>query len=192
MTVVTCALAATQTNSISEAERRGIIAGRLPSHDWPTAVSHTKLKITAVDAVSGEFIVFDRESAVGLVDAVAASCAVPLVWPTVSIKGRSYMDGGMRSSTNADLAVGYDRILILVPLVQPDNIPPILGSNLTVEKILLEQQGSQVMVIKADEAAIRAMGVNVLDPANRANSARAGLAQGELLAQSVSSFWSLL
>ena len=185
------AIAATQNSLTSEAERRAIIAARLPSHDWPTATSHTKLKITAVDAVSGEFIVFDREAGVGLVDAVAASCAVPLVWPTVSIKGRSYMDGGMRSSTNADLAVGYDRILILVPLAQPDNLPPILGSNLGLEQTLLEQQGSQVMVIKADEAAIRAMGLNVLDPANRANSARAGLTQSGLLAQSVSSFWSL-
>ncbi len=186
------ALAATQTSPISEAERRAIIAARLPAHDWPSADASTKLKITAVEATSGEFVVFDREAGVGLVDAVAASCAVPLVWPTVSIKGRSYMDGGMRSSTNADLAVGYDRVLILVPLAQPDNIPPILGSNLGVEKALLEQQGSLVMVVEADEAAVRAMGVNVLDPANRANSARAGLIQGERLAQSISSFWSLI
>jgi len=171
--------------TVAEEERKAIIAARLPVHQWPAQ----RLLITAVEAQSGDWVVFDQNSGVNLVEAVAASCAVPLVWPTVTINGHSYMDGGMRSGTNADLAVGYDRVLVLVPLPQPPNIPPVLGSNLEVEKALLEKQGSQVLIIAADEAAIKAMGANVLDPANRAASAQAGLAQGAALAQVVRQFW---
>jgi len=174
------------SKTVPEEERKAIIASRLPSQDWPAK----KLLITAVDAESGEWVVFNRESGVDLAEAVAASCAVPLVWPTVTIKGRRYMDGGMRSVSNADLAVGYDRVLILIPMPLPDNIPPIMGSNLQLEKALLEKEGSQFMVISGDAAAIQAMGTNVLDPANRTASARAGLAQGQTLAETLRNFWS--
>lgn len=170
-----------------EAERVAIIASRLPSRQWPDQ----KLLVTTVDVESGEFVVFGAESGVGLAEAVAASCAVPLVWPPITINGRRYMDGGMRSVTNADLTAGYRRVLVLVlvPFLQPDNIPPVLGSNLHFEKALLEQAGSQVMVISGDEQAIRAMGTNVLDPANRSASAEAGLAQGQSMVEAVRHFW---
>lgn len=171
--------------TVPEAERKEIIAARLLYHEWPAK----KFLVTAVDCENGAWKVFDRDSKVALVDAVAASCAVPLVWPPVTIDGRRYMDGGMRSGTNADLAVGYNRVLILVPMQQPDNIPPILGSNLHQEKAQLEKQGSRVMVVSGDETALKAMGMNVLDPANREGSARSGLAQGEKLAASVQDFW---
>lgn len=58
-----------------------MIAGRLPNHDWP----QRRLLITAVNAETGAAVVFDRDSGVSLVDAVAASCAVPLVWPPMTI-----------------------------------------------------------------------------------------------------------
>src|SRR6266699_1191650 len=95
--------------TISEAERRAIIETRLPVHTW----SQQRLLIVAPDTETGEEYIMDRESGVSLVDAVAASCAVPGIWPPVTIAGRRYMDGGVRSATNADLARGYDRVLIL-------------------------------------------------------------------------------
>lgn len=170
----------------SAEDRLAIIAARLPTQDWPAQ----KLLITAVDAENGEFVVFDRDSGVSLVEAVAASCAVPLVWPPVRINGRLYIDGGMRSGTNADLASGTDRVVILVPMTQAANEPSILGSNLQEERAQLERQGSRVMVISADEQSIAAMGPNILDPAYRADSARAGLRQGEELAEKLGVFWS--
>jgi len=81
------------SRTVSEADRRKVIAARLPAHDWPAC----RLLITAVDAESGEFTTFDAASGVGLVDAVGASCAVPGIWPPVTIGGRRYVDGGMRS-----------------------------------------------------------------------------------------------
>ena len=79
--------------TVSEAVRRAVIAARLPSHRWPDR----RLEVTAVDIQSGERVVFDRDSGVPLVDAVAASCAVPLVWPPVTIGDRRFIDGGVAS-----------------------------------------------------------------------------------------------
>jgi predicted acylesterase/phospholipase RssA len=53
---------------------------------------------------------------VGLVDAVGASCAVPRVWPPVTIGERRFMDGGMRTVANADLARGYERAAGCAPI----------------------------------------------------------------------------
>ena len=78
----------------------------------------------AVDALSGEQRVFDEGGTVPMVDAVAASSAVPGVWPPVTIDGRRYIDGGFRLVLNADLAEGYDSVLILAPIEQLSPSPP--------------------------------------------------------------------
>jgi NTE family protein len=71
---------ALSTATVTEPVPREVIARRLPSHDWPDR----DLRITAIDTASGELVAFDRTSGVGLVDAVAASCAVPGIWPQSS------------------------------------------------------------------------------------------------------------
>ena len=86
----------------TEEARRRVIESRLPVLDWPAG----KLQITAVDALTGDLVVFDAASDVRLLDAVGASCAVPGIWPPVTINGRRYIDGGIRSAANADLAAG--------------------------------------------------------------------------------------
>src|ERR1051326_4950678 len=73
--------AALRAHTMAEADRKDIIASRLPAGGWP----QRDLRITSVVAESGEFVVFQRGSGVDLVDAVAASCAVPLVYPPVTI-----------------------------------------------------------------------------------------------------------
>lgn len=169
--------------TISEAERRLIIEARLPAHMWP----QQRLLIVAVDTETGEEYIMDRESGVSLVEAVAASCAVPGIWPPVSIAGRRYMDGGVRSGTNADLASGYERILILNPLGANANT---FGAGPAREAADLEQEGSQVLVIAADAASATAIGLNPLDPATRRPSALAGRVQGRGLAAPVAALWS--
>ncbi len=95
--------------------RRAVLVGRLVGNEWPAR----SLLVTAVDAATGARRVLDRSSGVGLVDAVAASSAVPGVWPPVTIGGARYIDGGVWSVTNADLATGCDRVLVLAPIVDP-------------------------------------------------------------------------
>ncbi len=173
------ALAAT---TVSEQERLEIIRSRLPVEQWPAA----RLVITAVDAESGEFVTFDRDSGVGLAEAVAASCAVPGVWPAVTIGTRRYVDGGMRSTTNADLAAGCDVVLVVAPMPAQ---PSPLGAGTDEEAARLRRDGARVVVVGADDASVAAFGANPLDPATRAPSARAGLAQGRFRAGDVAAVW---
>jgi NTE family protein len=169
--------------TISEAERRAIIEARLPVQSWP----QQRLLIVAVDTQTGDEYIMDRASGVSLVDAVAASCAVPGIWPPVTIAGRRYMDGGVRSATNADLAGGSERMVILNPIGEAANY---FGAGTAQEVAALRREGSQVLVIEPDAASAAAIGLNPLDPATREPSALAGRAQGRELAESVAALWS--
>lgn len=171
---------ALRTPTVPEEERLAVIRSRLPVHEWPDRA----LKITAVDAETGEFRVFDRESRVPLTAAVGASCAVPGVWPPVTVAGRRYIDGGMRSGSNADLAAGAERVVVLAPL--PRGIGPMTGVATQVEAL---RARSSVALVSPDAAALRAIGRNVLDPARRAAAARAGLAQASAAAEEVRAVW---
>lgn len=161
--------------TVPEPQRRAVIESRLPSRDWPGRV----LKIVAVDAATGEPRVFVRHDGVSLVDAVAASSAVPGVWPPVTIGGRRYIDGGVRSCDNADYAAGADRVLVISPLDGTDLLPGEMPRSRAVQK--LRAGGAQVAVAGPDEASRAAMGANPLDPATRGPAARAGRAQGRAL-----------
>ncbi|MEU7955385.1 patatin-like phospholipase family protein [Micromonospora chalcea] len=165
----------------SEQSRRAVIAARLPSSDWPAA----RLLVTAVDAASGEFVVFDADSGVPLVDAVGASCAVPGVWPPVTIGDRRFVDGGVRSPVNADLAAGCERVVVLAPTRAAVGPMPRLSAQVTA----LRAAGARVAVVSPDRAARTAIGRNVLDPARRAASARAGFAQADTVADEVAGVW---
>ena len=160
---------ALDVETISEARRLEVVASRLPSLEWPAR----PVKLTAIDARTGEFVVFDRHSGVSLLDAVAASCAVPGVWPPVTIDGRQYIDGGMRSIANADVAGGYDRVITLCPLALPHR-----QARLDRERAELEAGGAEVVLVVADDASMAAIGPNPLDPSTRAGVAAAGRAQG--------------
>ncbi len=172
--------AALRARTMPESERKRVISSRLPVKTWP----QRDLRITAIDAESGEFVVFKRDSGVGLVDAVAASCAVPLVYPPAAIGGRRFIDGGMRSVANADLAKGFDPIVALTPLSVG------LRRSRTAEG-QIESLGKDIrsIVVKADARARKEMGMQSLDPAFRAPSARAGWAQATSVARAVAEVW---
>lgn len=166
---------ALDAETVPESQRRAVIESRLPSHAWPARV----LKIVAVDAETGEPRVFDRHDGVSLVDAVAASSAVPGVWPPVTIDGRRYVDGGVRANDNADLAAGASRVLVITPMGDTELLPSEVPLAKAVAK--LRAEGAYVAVIEPDSASRTAMGVNPLDPATREPSARAGREQGRTL-----------
>lgn len=172
---------ALRARTVPEAERLAVIAQRLPVHSWPERA----LRITAVDAASGAFRVFDAASGVPLVAAVAASCAVPGIWPTVTIEGRRYMDGGMRSPANADLAAGCPRAVVVAPIVR--GAGPLGGVGRQVAG--LRAAGATVALVSPDAAATAAIGRNVLDPARRAAAARAGRTQAAAVASEVAAAW---
>ena len=117
-----------------------------------------------------------------LLKAVAASCAVPGVYPPVTIDERRYVDGGMRSAANADLAADYERLVVLAPI--PRGIGPMASVDAQVSSMV-----SRVAVVSPDKASRAAIGRNVLDPAARARSARAGRAQAASVVDRVAEVW---
>jgi len=167
---------------------------------------------TAVDAETGAFQLWTKDAGVGVVRAVASSCSVPGIYPPVTLKGRRYIDGGMRSSTNADMAAGHDLIVVVAlrlgpPDAQAHRAP--LASRSTpsggglggalgdrIAKALdeevetLQGGGSTVITITPDEASIAAFGANLMDFRRRPGAAKAGLAQGQAYAAQLAPFWS--
>jgi NTE family protein len=165
-------------------QRRAMVAARLPRPEWPDR----PMIVVAVNAHTGEVAAFDRDSGVDLVDAVTASTALPGLVPTVSINGARYIDGGVRSTENADLASGYAHVVVLSPLGGRSGTPPegqfeglrrFPGADLASQVEALRQQGSHVEVITPDADSRAAMGTNMTDPATRIPAARAGFAQGK-------------
>jgi NTE family protein len=165
-------------------QRRALVAARLPRHEWPDR----PMIVVAVDAHTGELAAFDRDSGVDLVDAVTASTALPGTTPTVSINGARYINGGVRSGENADLAGGYANVVVLSPFGgrsgtlpegQFEGLRRFPGADLAGQVEALREQGSRVEVITPDADSRAAMGTNQMDPATRIPAARAGFAQGK-------------
>lgn len=168
-------------HTMPEAGRRKVIEARIPASDWPAKA----LKVTAVDARTGEFVVFDSAGDASLVDAVGASCAVPGVWPPVTIGDRRFVDGGVRSVANADLAAGYERVVIVAPVAKG------IGHMTSPRRqaAALTAAGARVMLLQPDRAAAHAIGRNVLDLSRRAAAATAGRTQAEAEAAAVRAVW---
>jgi NTE family protein len=154
---------------------------------WPSR----NYACTAVDALTGEFVVWNKEAGVGIKRAVASSCSVPGVFPPITIKDRRYIDGGMRSATNADLAKGYD-VAVVVAVTGAAADPAIaerFRKMLDNELKVLRDSGTRVELIVPDAGSIAAFGVNLMDGRRRPGAASAGLTQGRTKAASLRSLW---
>ncbi|RXZ50465.1 patatin-like phospholipase family protein [Agromyces fucosus] len=168
----------------SDASRwRDIVAARLPNHDWP----RQRVLIPALDARTGEPVVFDRESGINLVDAVAASTSALTPY---RIGDDRYLNGGYRRSSNADLAAGYERVLVLEPFSGRSRTPAEWGLDLATQVDELRAGGSLVETVFPDAASGDVFNANALDPATRRPAARGGYDQGRSLAAALAEFWS--
>jgi len=181
--------AAMAAQTITEEKRLELMASRLPSHEWNP---QKNLIINTVHAETGNWVTFDQNSDIPLILAVAASSAVPGIYPPTTINGEKYIDGGMSSGTNADLAKDHDVVLLIV--AEPSMTLPAMGPTMhriTFEEELntLKQAGSKVMVITPDEDSLKAKGPNPLDPDFRNTSAKSGFKQGQKIAEDVKKFW---
>ena len=164
---------------------RATVAARLPSQHWPDRT----MLITAVDARTGEPVVFNRYSGVDLVDAIAASCSGPGS-PAYGIGDNRYIDGGYRRNDNADLAAGYKRVLVLSPFGGRTRHPLNWGMQLAAQVDELLAGGSRVETVFPDSNSLDAFGDNMMNPSARPPAARAGFNQGRSLANQLTEFWS--
>ena len=170
---------ALEAPTVAESVRRKVIEGRLPAHTWPTQ----DLRITAIDTATGDLVVFDSSSGVDLVDAVAASCAVPGTWPPVTIGDRRYMDGGVSSSVHTAVAADCATAVVLVPA--SESTPSPFSSGTAAE---IAAFSARTFAVFADDASLAAFGPNLLDPRCRTPSALAGREQGRRVASAVTEF----
>ncbi len=153
--------------------------------DWP---AHG-YACTAVDCETGEFVVWNAASKVPLSRAVASSCSVPGVFPAITIGGRRYMDGGMRSATNADLAKGHERTLVIAVRLGAGEFAERMMKPLQREIEVIREGGGEVELIVPDDASAAAFGSNLMNPRHRPASAKAGLEQGRRAAEALRAFW---
>jgi NTE family protein len=163
---------------------RDIVAARLPSHDWP----QPPVLIVAVDAHTGEPVVFDRHSGIELVDAVAASTSNGFGGP-YRIGENRYINGGYRRSENADLAAGYGRVLVLSPFGGRSRMPREWGMDLATQVSELRAGGSRVETVFPDDGAGDVFDANALDPSTRLQAARGGYDQGRARAELLAEIW---
>ncbi|HAN24386.1 MAG: patatin [Microbacterium sp.] len=156
---------------------------RVGDASWPDR----ELRVTAVDADSGEPVVFDPHSGISLVDAVAASCASGRAY---RIGDRRYIDGGYRrSSENADLAAGYDRVLVLSPFGGRVRTPAAWRQGLAHQVDELRESGSIVETLLPDSDVEHLFGANAMDAASRPAAARSGFATVERRIDELRAFW---
>jgi NTE family protein len=176
------ALALDVSDGAASARWRDIVAARLPGRDWP----HQAVLIPAVDARTGEPVVFDKDSGVDLVDAVAASTSAMTPYP---IGDRRFLNGGYRRSENADLAAGCEVVLVLSPFGGRSRMPAGWGMDLATQVDELRTAGSMVQTVFPDAAAGDVFDANALDPSTRPQAARGGYEQGRALAEQLADFW---
>jgi NTE family protein len=160
----------------------------LPSDAWPKK----GYACTAVDAETGAFRLWDKAAGVGLARAVASSCSVPGVYPPITIDERRYIDGGMRSAVNADMAVGYDLVVVVaIRVAMVGEAAERARQALDAELKVLTDEGARVELVTPDDASVAAFGPNLMDMRRRPGAAQAGVAQGRAGAEAIRSAWAV-
>jgi NTE family protein len=149
---------------------------------WPA-----KYACTAVDALDGRFVVLDQSTKTELARGVASSCSVPGLFPPITINGRRYVDGGMRSATNFDLAEGFERVIAVA--VIPPGAAAFMAARIDPELAQLRRSGSHVELIAPDAASLDAFGINLMDASRQIPAMEAGYKQGRAEAVRIRSVW---
>jgi NTE family protein len=141
--------------------------------DWPRAFS-----ATAVQARTGEFRLFRAGDGVPLRVAVAASSALPGVLPPITVGSEQYVDGCLRSMLNADLAAGYDAVV----LISCFRLDPADEADIAA----LRRAGAQVFMVTPGD---RLGEANMLDQELIGRAYEIGLAQAEAEADRLAGGW---
>jgi len=156
------------------------VAGDLAGRRWPEA-----LVVVATNADTGRPAFLSARQPADLAAAVAASCAMPGVFPAVRLDGTLHFDGGLRSPANLDVAGAADTVLALAPLtgaVQAQRRPSVQAAQ-------LRASGRAVVLLVPDASGRRAIGVDVLAEGRVPACLEAGRALGHARAADVRAAW---
>lgn len=156
---------------VSLEERERSVRKRIGNVDWTP-----QLEITAINAQTGALEVFNESSGISLIEAVMASGAVPGIWPHVDMLDASWIDGGMISSTNAQLMANYKDIIILAPLDQKQGLVPSVYEDVETLKV-----NSNVTLITPDQNSRNIIGTNIYSSQHIKEIDDAGYQQGKMI-----------
>jgi NTE family protein len=160
---------------------QGAVRGLTSGSPWPT---RPRTWLVATDYDRGRRVVFGRPGApeASLAEAVAASCSIPGWYAPIEIAGRRYVDGGVCSTTSADLLLdeGLDEVTVLMPLGAREldrSWHPFVRTERHVRQLLTRRTmreagrvragGARVTVVTPDPEVLAAMGWNVMDSRRR-------------------------
>ncbi|HZQ26122.1 MAG TPA: patatin-like phospholipase family protein [Acidimicrobiales bacterium] len=149
---------------------------------WPAR----RLFLVAMDLTNGRRVVFGRPGspAVGVPDAVLASCAIPGVYEPVQVDGMMLVDGGAHSSTNLDLAAdaGCDVVVAIAPMAYDKADPPSTLTQvvrrapiraMTHELAMAQAAGAEVVTFSPSAEEVNLHGYNMMRPEGLEEVARA-------------------
>jgi NTE family protein len=179
---------ALSARTVDESSWIAATGGNLGVETWP----HGQLRIISVDVEDGSLGVHDRASGAALDRAVASSCAIPGMFPPITINGRRYMDGGIRSGTSADVLLqdAPELVIVIAPICKASTrIGALAETCLDNEIAALEAGGARVVKILPLADEIAAFGPNLMDPARAELAAAAGRARAESLAFELRPLW---
>jgi NTE family protein len=164
---------------VDPAARLHAIEARLLTNTWPE-----NMHIVTTDSLTGELRLLSADSGIPITTATSASGAVPGIWPSVTIDGRDYVDGGMVSAANAYLAAGHDVTVVLAPM--PSGFAGIPSVQDDVDQ--LNETATAILAVP-DDASRTAIGANPYDATRAAAAAEAGRQQGRVFATRLRGIW---
>lgn len=162
--------------------------GALDGAAWPAG-----FRCTAIDTDTGDLVVWDQGSGVPLLQAVAASCSIPMLLPTVTIKGRRYMDGGILNHLNATAGPPTDVLVVLSchPLgsqgVGVDSALSVSDATANAELAQLRET-RRLIAVEPDFSDIEAP-ANMMDPNLTFQALQIGKRQAEREAEAIQAAW---
>lgn len=140
------------------------------------------LTVTAVDLESGELTLFGAggRDDVPLVDAIYATCALPLYFPPGEIGGRLYADGGLRCVLPIDVAARFRPDVVYAvdvgpsrresPPDRPARVPLLIRRSGQVQRVMMAAQTEEVLVRWQARPAGTAPRLVLVQPAVRAET----------------------
>jgi NTE family protein len=131
------------------------------------------LTITATDVDTGDLVLFGAPVAranarhlgvdVSVVDALYASCALPLYLPAIFLAGRRLADGGLRAVVPVDLALGLDADVVVAIDVgpgfdettagSPSRLPPLIRAHDDAIRIMMAAETARALASWPKDAA---------------------------------------
>jgi NTE family protein len=168
------------------------VFAQLEGREWPASFC-----CTAVDTRTGALQVWDQSAGAPLPRGVASSCSVPGVFPPVTIGTSRYMDGGMRTPLNADLAAGHEAVIVVscLPLALPEGISDpmfdAMSRQTEAELAAVRDSGAALEVIAPGQEFldISGWGASLMDPSRVSGAYQAGIRQAAAEAARLRAAW---